>query len=182
MTTSASRALVIYESMFGNGQAVAKAIADGLGRHIEASAVEVGEAPVALERDVAFLVVGGPNHGTGMSTAKSREQAGGSWEASIVSSGIGLRDWFDLVLPPAKPIRAVAYDTRLAKPFFMRWLDRCSRGIESRLRAHGFVIASPAEHFFVTGPHGPLAEGELDRARRWGELLAMKAPVVPQRQ
>jgi hypothetical protein len=32
------------------------------------------------------------------------------------------------------------------------------------------VVAEP-EQFFVTGTEGPLEEGELERAKRWGQQL-----------
>ena len=43
---------------------------------------------------------------------------------------------------------------------------------EKRLRHHKFSIARRAENFWVEGTPGPLSDGELDRARRWGEDLA----------
>jgi menaquinone-dependent protoporphyrinogen IX oxidase len=39
------RALIIYESMFGNTQQVADAVGEGLARILPADIVEVGQAP-----------------------------------------------------------------------------------------------------------------------------------------
>lgn len=168
-----ARGLVVYESIFGNGQEIARAIAQGMSAHLAAEAVEVGHAPTGLTEDVTLVVVGGPNHATGMSTAQSRASA--AKEHTIVSTGIGLREWFDALPPVTAPVRAAAYDTRVSKPFFMRWLDRASRGIEGRLKGRGFKIAAPAEHFWVEGYTGPLRDGELERARAWGASLAEAA-------
>ena len=54
------RALVIYESMFGNTQQVAQAIGEGLALILSADVVEVGHAPATVPVDVSLLVVGGP--------------------------------------------------------------------------------------------------------------------------
>jgi flavodoxin len=52
------RALVAYESMFGNTQAIANAIVQGLSGRMRVEALEVGGAPTAIDDDV-LLVVGG---------------------------------------------------------------------------------------------------------------------------
>ena len=57
------RALVIYESMFGNTRAVAEAIADGLRSRFETEIVEVRGAPVEIPDDVSLVVIGGPTVG-----------------------------------------------------------------------------------------------------------------------
>ena len=43
------------------------------------------------------------------------------------------------------------------------------------LRRHGFRPVARPETFWVTGTFGPLRDGEVDRARRWGEQLAAAA-------
>jgi hypothetical protein len=40
------------------------------------------------------------------------------------------------------------------------------------LRRAGFGRAAKPEDFFVTGMFGPLAAGELERARTWADELA----------
>src|SRR3954447_4759584 len=40
---------------------------------------------------------------------------------------------------------------------------------EKRLKKLGADVGPPAEHFYVTEAKGPLADGEVDRARRWGQ-------------
>ena len=48
-----------------------------------------------------------------------------------------------------------------------RWL-----GGEKRMRRRGMLLARRSQHFTVTATKGPLVEGELERARAWGEQLA----------
>ena len=66
------RALVVYESIYGNTHALADAIAEGFVPGVEVRSVhETGSVP----GDVEFLVVGGPTHMHGLSTAMSRKMA-----------------------------------------------------------------------------------------------------------
>ncbi len=66
------RALIVYESMYGNTRAVAEAIAEGWGDGAAVQHVRDVEGP---RDDVDLLVVGGPTHIHGMSTAPSRQMA-----------------------------------------------------------------------------------------------------------
>ena len=43
------RALVVFESMFGNTKVIADAVADGLATRMRVTAVEVGAAPAAFD-------------------------------------------------------------------------------------------------------------------------------------
>jgi hypothetical protein len=52
------------------------------------------------------------------------------------------------------------------------------RAAEKRLRRLGFRILAPAESFYVTDTEGPLIDGELDGARRWGDKLVAEFAVT----
>jgi hypothetical protein len=163
-----ARALVVYESMFGNTEKIARAIADGLRVRMAVDLVEVGAAPIVV-RDVDLVVVGGPTHAFGMSRRSTRESAGQQDADGLVSSGIGLREWL-AALPsgPDAPFMAT-FDTRVKRP---RVPGSAARAAGRRLRRLGFEPASYPQSFYVTGMLGPLADGEEARARRWGEDLA----------
>lgn len=51
-----------------------------------------------------------------------------------------------------------------------------SRGIAKRRRRLGYDVVGSAS-FLVEDSEGPLAEGELDRAREWGRKLAGLVPA-----
>ena len=53
-----------------------------------------------------------------------------------------------------------------------------ARAIARRLRRLGAVLVADPESFRVVGSPGPLAAGELDRARQWGEQLATRFTVT----
>jgi len=167
------RALVVFESMFGNSQAIASAIGESLSPRIAADIAEVGSAPTAIDPDVALLVVGGPTHAFGLSRPKTRQGAAASAEGDLISAGIGLREWLaDLTGPGA--VAAAAFTTRMATPHWVCYIGSAARGAERRLRRRGMRIIAPSKDFYVTAMAGPLVKGELDRARRWGEALAAK--------
>lgn len=88
-----TRALVVFESMFGNTATIAQAIADGLSGGADVDVVEVGVAPTVIADDVSPLVVGGPTHAFGMSRPSSRRSAAQQADHGVVSRGIGLREW-----------------------------------------------------------------------------------------
>ena len=66
------RALVVYESMYGNTHVVASNIADGLRATHEVTLVPVAEATEDLVAEADLLVVGGPTHMHGLSSPASR--------------------------------------------------------------------------------------------------------------
>jgi hypothetical protein len=163
------RALVVFESMFGNTQVIAKAIAEGLSSSMSVDLVEVGAAPRRVVGNVDLLVVGGPTHAFGLSREQTRQSAADQAEEALVSKGIGLREWLADLEGGSAEIGAATFDTRINKP---RVPGSAARGAEKRLRRLGLRIAAPAESFYVDGTTGPLVDGEAERARSWGEALA----------
>ncbi len=157
-------AIVIYESVYGNTRAIAEAIAEGLG----ASAMTTEEPP-AHARLADLLVVGGPTHMHGMATGRSLRTSA----REPTPRGPSLRDWL-ATLPQTSGAPAAAFDTRLDKS---PWATGgASRGIAKRLKRHGYTVVETAS-FLVAEGEGPLVDGELERARRWGAELAASLSV-----
>jgi hypothetical protein len=166
------RALVVYESMFGNGEAVATAIAEGLESMLPVTLLEVGRAPSFVGEDVALLVVGGPTHAFGLSRPRTRADAASRAPSGLVSRGRGLREWLPELSVITERLAAAAYGTHVHAPWAIARLRTVEWTIERRFRAVGVRSMLPRESFFVVGMMGPLLPGELERARRWGERLA----------
>ena len=163
-------ALVVVESMFGNTQQIANAVTEGLSRHLPVEQVEVGTAPMIVGDDVELLVVGGPTHAFGLTRPGTRQSAAQQAEDGLVSTGRGLREWLGM-LPKGTPDVAVAtFDTRISRP---RLPGSAAAAAEKRLRRLGFRVLARSQSFFVEGTTGPLVRGERERARRWGEELAV---------
>ena len=168
-----THALVVYESMFGNAQAVAHAIAEGLGRRMDVELVEVGCAPLVIGDEVALLVVGGPTHMLTLTRPSSRARAARKVMAPLVSGTIGLREWLSRVQVHSA-LLAASFDSRLVRPGWLLWFDSAAPKIGKRLSALGLRLLLPPQSFFVAGERGPLLPDELQRARDWGEALGLQ--------
>jgi hypothetical protein len=177
------RALVVYESMFGNTRKIAETVAVGIGEHMSVHLVEVSEAPTTLDADIELLVVGGPTHERGMTTAETRaEAASRSVDHPLVSRGIGLREWLQAVRPAGPATFAAAFDTRISAP--MVFTGSAARGYAVLLGEAGFQLVDHTESFHV-GRNAPqedaLDPGEVDRAGKWGrKLAALIPPSLPE--
>jgi hypothetical protein len=159
------KAIVVYESHWGNTAAVARAIAEGIGPGARALATDEAIGP-ALE-GVDLLVAGAPVMMLSLPSegARERVELDHKGPAGDASRPV-LRTWLE-GLPSAAGVKAAAFDTR------MRWTPRGAIGaIESRLRDAGYHVVAKGRGFVVTGTYGPLRDGELDRARAWGHELA----------
>jgi hypothetical protein len=158
------RALVVYESMFGNTEQVARAIGVGIEASMHADVVEVGAAPDAVPADVTLLVVGGPTHAFGMSWPSTRRDAA-QRATSVISRDRGIREWLGGL--PAGTTEATAFDTRVTS----RVTGSAARAAFRRLDRLGYRLVAAFTSFRVTDVTGPLVDGELDRARDWGRAL-----------
>jgi len=180
------RALVVYESMYGNTHAVAVSIAAGLSTRHDVTLVPVTRATPELVAAADLLVVGGPTHLHRMSTAASRRWAadaarkqGSPLTMDPDADGPGVRGWLEGVGSlgglgglGGQNTLAVAFDTRLGgAPLFT---GRASRGISRLLAGHGCRMLAAPESFLVS-KRDTLRDGEADRARAWGAMIGAAA-------
>ena len=160
------RCVVVYESMFGNTEEIASAVADGLSARFDVEVCNVNDAASHLDR-IDLLVVGAPTHAFGMSRRDTRCTAGQQRAPQAAAHGIGVREWLAGLQPADPATTAVAFDTRI------RWVPgSAARAMRRRLRHLGYRTPIKAMRFSVVGTPGPLRAGELDRARAWGGRLA----------
>jgi hypothetical protein len=161
------KAVVVYESLWGNTAAVARAIAEGLGP--EARALCTDEAGAEAIAGADLVVAGSPVLGFSLPTDQMLEGIRtnpGNAPTPPDLSHPSLRSW--LASLPAATGRFAAFETRMRGPF----PGGAVRGIGKALAAAGYTeLAEPAS-FHVTGKYGPLRDGEIDRARAWGAELA----------
>jgi flavodoxin len=160
------RALVVYESLWGNTAAVARAIAEGIGP--EARAVPTDAVSPEGVADFDLVVAGAPVFAFGLPTETIRERIAHDEADAPVAPDLShpsLRSWLDAL--PHGTARTAAFETRIW------WSPRGATGdIEQRFRKAGYVPIAKAKKFVVKDKYGPLREGELDRARAWGEELS----------
>jgi len=174
------KTVVVYESMYGNTHLIAEAIAVGLAGAGEVVVVPVGGATAEALVGADLVVVGGPTHVHGMSSAMSRKGAvedaakpEKDLELDPDAEGPGLRDWFDEL--GALPPMAAAFDTRM--PGSPALTGRASKGIAKRLHHHGCrLMAEPMS--FLVAKDNHLVDDEEAHATEWGADLAAKVAVV----
>jgi hypothetical protein len=161
------RALIVFESSFGNTKKIAESIADGLGPDVTATVAEAEGLDVATLDGVDLLVVGAPTHAWGLPRPNSRKGAAQQAPGVASTANTGVREWL-ATLPVARSGTVATFDTRFPKP---RWMTgSAARGAAARLARRGYRVVA-TESFFVTGTQGPLRDGETERARAWAARL-----------
>jgi flavodoxin I len=154
------KAVVIYDSFFGNTEKVAKAIGGALGSPNEVSVSRISETNLNQLQDLELLIIGSPTR------AFSSTPAIKAFVKKI--SGKSLEG-----------VRVSAFDTRMKIDektpgilrFFAGIFGYAAKPILDGLVKKGGNQVMPAEGFFVVGSEGPLADGELDRAAQWAKSI-----------
>ena len=168
------RALVVYESMYGNTAAISEAISASLqARGINVETGPVSRFDAAETAEVDLLVVGGPTHVHGMTTSATRKTAVSDEKNTFSEPTIepGLRDWLKR-LPSGEGRLAAAFDTRIDKPVILT--GSAAKGIGRRLTGRGFRLVSSPECFLVS-TDTRLLDGELAHATTWAGKVAEQA-------
>ncbi len=149
-----SKAVVIYDSRWGNTRQVAEKIAEGLMElpGTEATVIHHKQTDVAQLAEFDAILIGSPNHA---GTA--------SW---------GIRRLLDSLAEAGLEGKLVAvFDTYIKKE-----TGKAVRKMEARIsrEAPGLQLVSPGLSIRVDGMKGPITRGELPRCREFGVMLANK--------
>jgi hypothetical protein len=156
------RALVVYETLWGNTGRIAEAVAAELEKTMAVDLMDSDSAPSSTE-GYDLVVVGGPTHAFSMSRPRTRhgavEQNGAPHNPSR-----GIREWLDALHPTASPVPAGTFDTRVDTP---RLPGSAAKAARHELRSLGFDVSTKAKSFRVHGYEGPLINGEVERAAEW---------------
>jgi hypothetical protein len=168
------RAVVVYESLWGNTAALGRAVATGIGSMTRAwSTIEISPESVV---DADLLVLGAPVHSFGLRELAAIEAIrkpveGTDAPAPEVERQL-MRRWLTN-LPPSDTSVAV-FETRIQ--------DLVGEGgapdLVEALTARGYRLVVPVECFQVerlpidSGPGSWVRPGETERAREWGKRLA----------
>jgi len=155
------KALVIYDSVFGNTEQIAQAIGKALGSQKDIEILRVSNVKPEQLTGLKLLIVGSP-------TRQFRPTAAINNLLKRIPKN-GLRD-----------VKVAAFDTRFTMsaieesrvlPFFVRLFGYAAKPISDRLKKKGGDLIIPPERFFVEGVEGPLKEGELERAADWTKQI-----------
>ena len=160
------KAIVVYESHWGNTAAVARAIAEGIGSgaRVLSTAEATSEAVVGAD----LIVAGAPLLGFSLPTEsmlKNLTSNAGRDPTPPDLSHPSMRSWIDAL--PVGNARAASFETRI-------WWSpgSAAKAILGKLEAVGYRPAAKAQRFVVQGKYGPLRRGELEKAKAWGAELA----------
>lgn len=166
------RAVIVFESLFGNTELLAGLVRNGLQcADCEVELIEVGTAlseQVDLSR-YDLLVVAAPTHALSLSRPESRAEAVARG-ADPRREAVGVREWlssFEGKLPDRLPLVAV-FDTRVNKA--RHWPGSAAKRASRWLRQDGFDVIERMS-FYVDDIAGPLTPGETRRAEEWGLRL-----------
>ena len=146
------KVLVVYDSKWGNTESIAKAVAAGIGKN--AKPIKVDDLETIRKETMDLLIIGSPVIG-GKPTKLIQEYIKG--------------------IPQTlnKKVRVAAFDTRMTTKFAQK-LGFAAVRIADELQNQGNILISEPMGFVVIGQKGPLAEGELERASKWGKDLTKK--------
>ena len=160
------KAIVVYESHWGNTAAVARAIAEGLGAG--ARALSTAEATGEAIAGADLIVAGAPLLGFNLPTesmVKGLATNPGQGPTPPDLSHPSMRSWIAAL--PAGDGRAAAFETRI-------WWSpgSAAKTILGKLETVGYRPVAKPQRFVVQGKYGPLRDGELAQAKAWGTELA----------
>lgn len=143
------KTLIVYDSVYGNTEKIAKAIGEGITGEVEV--LRAGEVEPSKLEAFDLIIVGCPTHGGRPTTA--------------------MRDFLSKATEPAfKGTNVAAFDTRITNKLVSIIGYAAGRIGDSLKKKGGILVVSP-EGFYVKGSQGPLKEGELERAASWGKEI-----------
>ena len=154
------KALVIYDSVFGNTEKVAKAIAEGLEAQAGVEFLKPEQVDPQGLASWDLLVVGSPTRGFRPTEA--------------------MTDLLNRIQPKSlKNVKVAAFDTRFKADelesagvrFIVKTGGYAAKRIADRLKKAGGNLVAAPEGFYVSDTEGPLKAGELERASEWAAQL-----------
>ena len=164
------KALIVYDSVFGNTGKVAQVIGEVISTNLQGQAqtLQVAKVTLAQLQGLQLLVVGSPTRGFRPTEAITKLL-------------------HELPKKQLTGVQVAAFDTRILLDTInskaLRFIvDKggytASTIAKAMEKKSGILIAEP-EGFLVTGEQGPLKEGELDRAQAWANGFTSKLRLEP---
>jgi flavodoxin len=144
------KTLVVYDSMYGFTEKIAKAIGSGITGEVKV--VRVNEVSPAEAANWDRVLAGSPTQGGRMLKT--------------------MQEWLD-TLPEAaiKGKKAAAFDTRIPAKW-VKLFGYAAGKISDSLKKKGANLISEPEGFLVQKTKGPFVEGEEERAKKWGATIS----------
>ncbi|MFW9996115.1 MAG: flavodoxin family protein [Candidatus Odinarchaeota archaeon] len=147
------KALVVYDSVYGNTEQIAQAI----GKALNIELVRANDVKADQLTELKLLIIGSPTHGGRFTEA--------------------IQDFLNGISELTVGINVAAFDTRTSsRNFILRAFEKIFGHAAGRIadivKRHGGILIAEPEGFIVKGTKGPLKEGELERAESWAKDIA----------
>jgi len=141
------KALVVYDSVYGNTEKIARAIAGAIVGEVKV--LRPAEVNASELKSVDLVIVGSPTQG-GRATPAIQE-----FLSKIPSNAL-------------KNVSVASFDTRFSTRL-VKIFGYAAGRIANILKDKGGRLVAPPEAFIVKSREGPLKEGELERAASWAK-------------
>ena len=147
-----AKAILVYESKYGNTKLVAEMIVEGMNQvsGMEAVLAEVNGVDLNQIDEFDTILVGSPNH-MGGATRSIGEFIGKLGKLNLQSK------------------RGAVFDTYLAKDF-----EKAVKKMEKQMgeKVRGLTLVAPGLSIMVDGMKGPITDGELPKCKEFGIKIA----------
>ena len=137
------KAIVVYDTKFGNTEQVAK----GIAKVLNADVIRVSDVKASKLKEYDIFAFGCPIHAWRMSSGMKKvlkKLEGKSFAGK----------------------KAATFDTKIDS----RFAGNAAKKIQKKLKKLDFDIAMKPVHFILTGREGPLAEGEMNKVQAFAAL------------
>jgi flavorubredoxin len=143
------RAIVIYDTKFGNTEKIARTLASGIEKQgVRVDCIKADEADISKLVEYDFLAIGGPTHAFGVSKPMK------AFLEKLRSVDL-------------KGKKAFAFDTK-----YKSWLaGSAGKGIEKTLKGLGMSIVKPHSSAIIKAAKGPLEEGMEETFEKIGSEM-----------
>jgi flavodoxin I len=156
------KALVIYDSVFGNTEKVAQSIGMALGSQGQIATLPVSQVTIDKLRGLEVLMVGSPTRSFRPTPAISKflKSLPSNQLAGISVAAFDTRIWLET-------IDSAAFRFLVDKGGY------AANTMAKALTKKGGNLCVLPEGFLVTGEQGPLKDGELERAAAWAGQMQL---------
>jgi flavodoxin len=153
-TGETMKILIIYDTVYGNTEKIAEAIQQAVSKEHEAKLIKAKDATSQDVENIDLLIVGSPTHG--------------GWYIESI------KNFFNQIPDNGLKMNAAAFDTSSDKEgqkafvkAIIGFFGYASPRIAKTLAKKGAKVIG-SETFLVLDTEGPLKEGEIERAKKWG--------------
>ena len=141
--------LIVYDSIHGNTEKIAKAMADAIPGEVKV--LHVNEVNSFELKESNLIIVGSPTHG-----GRPMPSVQNFLNKAMLRESNGTN--------------VAVFDTRLSTMLASIFGYAAGR-IASSLKKKGGNLIAPPEGFFVKATKGPLKDGEVERAAIWAKEI-----------